>query len=646
MRSQVTLRSVTCRVCLPFSFEPRDVPSAAAEVDGGPAPTFGSKSLPIGESGLAWTREQLGGAKNRGRSYLKKLIPTVVDAVFGGADGAADRADHLSPGYFRLRPEVVDRLLPQGTVLIGLKNNRAAHDTGFKPAKRHPLELFLSSFGFGVISVIVECTPGAGDEVDPGAEDDPWPDHIRRPLYAAANTGASLHMRVGLTRADQWPPGLLAVADASMPEKGVRWLRLVDLLRVLIPIHCQPLGLRLASTSPSLPAASDPPPSSWKVIGGELALHTVVRLATRAGSRFGEDQMLHAFSRRLARNLSIVPSPEHPGITDGHTGVRLCELTTHHLAAVGAAGVHVILDQAHDCHRDSHADDDQTSDGDGFNTGRLHSATDGYFVPFLLALHQRWHSETTLARARMILDRIRTDGGRDLDGVTDEVMRLTRDSLDFSVAGDLATVSANQNFNAWYDACRASLRSREGLERIRDGLRDLSNALSSARASALARSLHENVEATRVAQQEIVETQRKLEFVEVILVTIYVAKLSYILFYAVDRGGLHWGLLLLCIAVGIVGALWLLLGGEHGSDQHAATSVRYRRRVSVLFAIILVPIVGSIGLWMFGPSKGAPVVPETKRPVEPASPVDRPDEAAPSQPSSRTEELTSPIERG
>ncbi|HMN95895.1 MAG TPA: hypothetical protein PKC43_14120 [Phycisphaerales bacterium] len=583
---------------------------------------------------------------------MEKLLPNVQDLLFPQAvrgpreSAEAPEVGTHEPAYLVLDKEACRLLLPSagGLRCVGISNGKPRPDsTALRPEAETPVELYLSPHGIGVVTFSLRTSDRRLGMATALEREDSLR-ALRALLYHAVQTEADNHLRF------EWDgpsPGLRALLGGRYPE-GIEVderaepmpvaARLVDLAQALLPFPWRPLGMRVASINEH---------GAPSIAGGELALHAAIQFAAPPGSENFEHPDLRRLAVALSHDLALAPPPTHPGPPAEQRGVETRCFTPHHLASVASTAVHVIVDEP-------------DGGGSSYNTKRPVLVSVGYFAPFLIALQQRWHAQLVLAQARRAIQpeaddrppgvtregRVPRDPGDSnariaaaarvqtsaIDQAGDRLLELQRRVLDFRVFGEPAVVSNNPNFNAWYDACRSAMHSTRQLEQVRESLGELWTALSARRSRQIAEELRENVARTLEVQGEIRTTQHKVEWIELILVTIYVVKLAEILSKSAGHDWWSWSF--------VVGAV--LLGGLIGFVlvfSRRAERASPKARLIVLALLLVLLVVASAGLRLIksdGASVDAARGGAPARPLQDDHAVPVSDLAAPASPSARS----------
>jgi len=568
------LHELTFRVLYPFFFAGADGSQASEKSE---LARFRSQLTAIDFGGAA-TRSRgalwLPGLTHDEHNYTDKLLPAAARAVFGTLAPGGPATNQSR--YLVLSERHFSHLFGPERSVILKRDNAKRTKLSLAFATRAPVELFLSEFGFGLLSMRFAAQFEAEDAAALAK--------VREAIYLASEIRPSIGLDLGrkegrpTARADEGAPrenenieDEEILGRASLESVGGESLRVRPLIEVLgnlvRPLH-EPCGVRLAS------------PESRETALGNLGVYAVIRARS-----VSDDGLAKATARRgaerLVRELSILPSAQHRGRPEDSPGVYASVFTNFHVAAASAAAaVHLVIDQP---------------GAESYNPKRAIHALEGYFVPYLLALHQRWQAQHTLGRARAIVSRLipgahsSTATERDVaDAVIDDAVALQREVLTFRVSADFASVSSNANYNAWYSAARAGLRAEEEIARIRDGLTDLNEALAARRGERLVAEIGKNVKSTR-------DAQRKIEWLEVILVTTYIVELLHILMTVTQHGGVPATSIVITTALA-----GFLLCRRFIHPDHAGEGNKRDRDHTVLILIMLcLPIAAWLAIWLW-----------------------------------------------
>lgn len=449
--------------------------------------------------------------------YQRAIHPFAIDAVFdpeGHASGKWRYAQLTETGFGRVfkTPQV------RGLVL-GPNEEPCA----LQPVKDPGVELFLSEFGFGVLSLPFALMPDKGDS-DRGDS---------RPLLTSRDTAAEAGLRASL--GDRFARLLSAVhalsrmgndataprfAPAKEPYKGQAKpaadspliermsqvhgrFRMEELFDWLLPFDWSPLGVSRVST-----AGGD------RAYRGQLCCYSTVRLPRPPDGDGYDPDCLHALTWALSQ--AEPPSSSMPG-------ERLAyELRPVHFARASTLGAAHVLISQHD-------------PPTNYDTERPERVKLQYFLPYLLALHERWHGLMTsadCARLMRTLIALPSDLSATDDSSFRQITALNGRMLEFAQAAAFESVSTYSYVEKWYELSRIGLGADRQLAAASTALDRLARSLATLRTSQDILATKAAAEETRKVQEKIERAasttaaiQGKVEWVEVILLVTYYVKL-------------------------------------------------------------------------------------------------------------------------
>jgi hypothetical protein len=227
----------------------------------------------------------------------------------------------------------------------------------------------------------------------------------------------------------------------------------------------------------------------------EFLAYTVVRF----GSESDFDSL--AAQKPLAALLSglaQVEESDHAGAPAGRITVPSALLNRHHWAAIGLLGA-------------AHLVADQTDKDGGFNELRPRIVSDKYFIPYLVALQQRVVLNRASDDAARIVALKRGERGRRLT-------RLRDDLLVFGVGGQFMQVSSRHALHRYYRLTRRGLGVLEAWQDVRQAVTDLADQEATRRQRRLARGFAKNL-------TTITNVQKVVHTIEYLLASVYLAHL-------------------------------------------------------------------------------------------------------------------------
>lgn len=450
-----------------------------------------------------------------------------------------------------------------------------------QPVKDPGVELFLSEFGFGVLSMPFAPMPDNGDSN--------WED--LRPILTGRDTTAEAGLKTSL--GDRLAELLSAVhalsrmgnkataprfTPANLPYEGQPTppadspliqrmaevqgrFRMDELFDWLLPFDWSPLGVTRVSSA-----------GAGRVYRGQLCCYSTVRLPRPPDGDSYDSDRLHALTWALSQ--AEPPSSPMPGERLAH------ELRPVHFARASTLGAaHVLVSQA----------DPPTN----YDHERPERAKLQYFLPFLLALHQRWHGLMTsgdcaeLMRALVALppDISATD-----ESSFRQTTALNGRMIEFAQAAAFESVSTYPNVEKWYELSRLGVGADRQLAAASTSLDRLARTLATLRTSQDILATKAAAEESRKVQEKIERAasttaaiQGKVEWVEVILLVTYYVKLIDIVskqaHVSAKAGTLAVGI---GAAWGTTFALWLISPWKTDHREHGNL-----RRVGVLATLAL-----------------------------------------------------------
>jgi len=197
--------------------------------------------------------------------------------------------------------------------------------------------------------------------------------------------------------------------------------------------------------------------------------------------------------------LAQIEEPGHPG-----TPIDITRFSSHHWSASSSlASAHLATNQ-----------------GVPFDQQRSVTLRDKYFVCYLLALLQR----ATIYRLQVKATSLIRASNRDRQ----EISLLRRDALGFLLVGDWTEISARDVINRYYEQCRQALRIVSNMTTVTTAIAEF-DAVDRSEAqqqtlNALRDSQHEQHETLLALER----TQNKLEWIEILIVGIYLAEFVHL----------------------------------------------------------------------------------------------------------------------
>jgi hypothetical protein len=425
--------------------------------------------------------------------YTQEIHPHVVDFLFpGGHEGFA---------YLEMAPEASERWLRGVQVVLG----REEAERPEIKAGRSGIELFLSDFGVGVLSIGIAITSKISPELIASV--------LSRMAQLHSQAAVALHVphpseapnaKIDLSRVKPAPAEDAPLASRVGARGGT--FRLEELVRALL-------------------ASLDEPRFEFTALQTELASYAV--LVFDPACDFSDE----ATRERLAPVLSGLAQLE--GAT--HAGASLETLVVdnavlnrkHWAGASMLASVHLLADQPPPPGRAEHP----------FNTERVPRALFKYFAVFLVAMMQR-----------LILQRVLEEAGamvRDEGKARTDLRRLRTRLLEFAIRGHFTQVSRRGTVQRFYRVSQDAMDVPETFASSRSAIADLdARTMAEAEADlvkmqaealgAQVRLLETNAKLaseSATSQRTLVRMQYDLELLEVFIVGFYSVHLAHILFF-------------------------------------------------------------------------------------------------------------------
>lgn len=349
------------------------------------------------------------------------------------------------------------------------------------------IEIFLSPYGAGILSVTLALSPAPGKAWLTAPE-------ISRFNYLGAqlrdNTMPRLHLPHPQHRQAPQEPGSAMspppATDAPLGDRLGAWggsFRMKELRDFLL----QPIW--------------QPDPSAD--IQGQFSVYTVVLF----------DAATDLASRRVRRDLAPflaglaqVEEPLHASAVPESLGIQNHLFNAKHWAAVSFLGAaHLIADQGNQGPGGSPV---------AYDAQRLQSVRDKYFVPYLAAFLQRLTIHHILKEARHLIVAFPGTGShwQQSEGGLSE---LRYKLLEFETLGNFTEISSREALNRFYDLARQALRVADSFGAVRRTISEV----------------HDEVEAKRAGEnlQTVATVQSKLEWLEVFFVSFYTAELAEVI---------------------------------------------------------------------------------------------------------------------
>jgi hypothetical protein len=440
--------------------------------------------------------------------YREELLANVLDFIFDREReaGSEPQSESVGCSYLRLSDKFVSKWFNKLEVMMP---GPASLPLRLEPPAQ--VELFLSSFGTGILSVAFSPKAANLDRTSALAFNYRL-SQLRRPTEAQLSVaGPPAHKPASLASSESQGK---AIAPAGIAERFGRVGELVTLSSLIEEELLRPLT-----------------PFNFKRAQEQLSVYTVVR--------FGPDVDLESKELRtelapFLAALAQVEEPTHAGAPSDLPGIPNVILNRRHWAAVGTIGTaHLVADQNPPDHP--------------FNSARVPRLLLKYFIPYQVALLQRMALRRVSEEACDLV-KSGADEGAALSSLRGELLR-------FAVNGHFTEVSNRAAMQRYYRVCQ------EGLG-VRDFLEDARRALAEMEAKQVTDTQLKLAEATRLQQEQATkhlnvmqQLQVKVEWIEVFIIGIYFSELAHtILSYWEAERPLAERL----ASIGVVGGVWVL----------------------------------------------------------------------------------------
>jgi len=421
--------------------------------------------------------------------YKEDLLPHVVQFLFPGIQGAGCGYLKFSPAIGNMWFNKLEMVVSQRKLPVRLLPER--------------IELFLSSYGVGVLSVAL------GLDQEPVSFDEALEFNYRLSQWREQTT-AKLRIPHPSSNLQKWQQ-LPEQVKAQIPEPPVKQAPLQEQIgRAGGEFTLYGLVHYLLRPLDSL---------NFRAVQDELLTYTIARFDEKVD--FGNTEVCADLAPFLAA-LAQVEEPEHAG----GGAVTNAILNRRHWAGVGLLGAaHIVADQSPADHP--------------FNSARVPRVLLKYYIPYLLALLQRLTLHSIIDEAGpLVMARDDTTGSALVD--------LRKHLLQFAVMGHFTEVSNREALHRYYRMCQQGQDVPNALTGARQAIADLEArntaesqteiALETAQGVTATRNLQqdmaENVQATRKLQEQMTEhlsivarVQSIVEWLEIFVVAVAVAEL-------------------------------------------------------------------------------------------------------------------------
>lgn len=413
--------------------------------------------------------------------YKEELLKNVVGFLF------QNKGD-LRCNYFKLSAVVANRWLNNLEVEVTAQKS-------FKAGLVSPalIELFLSNYGVGVLSVAI------APDVQSLSFDEAMLFNYKL-SQLRTQTAGKLRLPHPSDNKQRWD-ALSPAQKAGVPERPELNALLSERLgrpgctlflgelieELLCPLKL--LGLR--------------------PMQDQLSVYTVARFDDLVD--FEKPEAIEDLAAFLSALVQI-EEPTHAGSPRGTVGATNVLLNRRHWAGVGLLGcAHLVADQPPPEHP--------------FNSARMPRIFLKYFIPYLVAVIQRTVLHGTIYQAG---ERVLSREASSLDSITD----LREYLLEFAVEGYFTEVSYREAIHRFYRLAQEGLDVRIALDDARRAVSDIDATQNKRRQIDLAANTATSASTSKELQESMTENMRvvakvqtRIEVIEVFLVSVYLAHL-------------------------------------------------------------------------------------------------------------------------
>lgn len=474
-QGEFTLQQMRTRFLYPFFFDRHRVAEAVEAL------TAGTLSVPGRSPLVVWKQEEPHAL------YTEELLHHVAEFLF-------DHESNLGCRYLRISDALCNRwankleFYPPGY-------EKSPGQDKYSVALVEPMnvELFLSGYGVGVLSIALSPVEGKLSRAR-AAEFNYRVSQLRK------RTAGALHIRHPAEDPETWQRLAPKSRDAVPPAAGKD-----DPLAARM---CEPGGTftpmeMIEELLRPLEAFDQEP------VQEQLSVYTTALFGDAVDfEREDVRRSLAPFVSALAQ----VEEADHAGAPEGTVGVTNDILNRRHWFGVGLIGA-------------AHLAANQPPPEHPFNSARPARLMLKYFTPFLAAMLQR----LTIQR----ISREATALGLSADaGQSERLLELRRRLLEFAVKGYFTEVSRREAIHRYYRICQKGLNVFDAMGDVRRAVSDIDAKFTTDRQVRLAEDIADNAAATRDLQTHmtahlavVARVQTRVEWIEVILVSVYVAHL-------------------------------------------------------------------------------------------------------------------------
>jgi len=425
-------------------------------------------------------------------AYRDELLPHASDWLHSGGDGHGCIVLHLAAA-------VEDACFADIDLLLDDRGGKIACG----PASGAGIELFLTPQGIGLLSIAL--APGSF----PITASDAQAFNYR--LAQFQRHAAQLRKRHPQDDPARWAEipverraEILRAAPLPDPEQSAA-------LPIADRLGCSGMQFTLHEFAMhALTPLLTKPEFEWHEPQQEMAVYTVGRIGQEFD--FGEAATRAALAPLLSA-LAQVEEPTHAGAGIDTLAITERVLNRKHWAAAGLLGsAHLVADQAAD----------PGGSGFTFNEQRLRIVRDKYFMPYLLAVLQRWVLNRFAGIAAGI---VRSQVG----SRHTEFESLRQSVLEFGVGGQFSQVSVRQALHHAYILYREGLALEEAAATVRTAVGEISGFY---RERQLAESVRQQAEIAASSDRSlkmIAHVQGMVEYIEIFLVSVYAGHLCHMI---------------------------------------------------------------------------------------------------------------------
>jgi hypothetical protein len=474
-QGEFTLKQIRTRFLYPFFFNRHRVAEAVEAL------TAWTLSVPERSPIGIWRQEE------PHTLYTEELLHHVAEFLF-------DYSSSLGCRYLKISSALCNRW--SGKLEFYGPNHEKNLDQGkYKVALVEPMtiELFLSGYGVGVISIALS-PEGTALSLEQATEFNYRVSQLRK------NTAGALHIRHPADDPKSWQELPLKSREAIPPQVATD--------APLSARLCEPGG---TFTLKELIQELLRPLDSFdhESVQEQLSVYTTALFDDMVD--FGREDARRALAPFVSA-LAQVEEADHSGAPEGTVGVTNDIFNRRHWFGVGLIGA-------------AHLAANQPPPEHPFNSARLPRLMLKYFTPFLAATLQRLTIQRISRRASVL-------GLSDGEGQSVQLLDLRKRLLEFAVKGYFTEVSRREVMHRYYRLCQKGLNVFDAMSDVRRAISDIDAKFTTDRQIKLAEDIAGNAVAARNLQTDmtahlevVADVQKKVELIEIVLVSVYVAHL-------------------------------------------------------------------------------------------------------------------------